>query len=268
MKFPNHLTLDLYSRKNILTIAHWNKMYFKVLIETKRPLIALSLFYKFYLTTHDTIAFLENLPKFTIIYKKFTPQSARFLKNPRQPLFNQTLDSKKTNKIVKLRLRAMAISALKGRIAPIARSKFIHRSRLNSIFIKRLRRSLISTQVGTNASWRLFDVSFLKKDKIYTKLKYSRVPQYDIVSGGSAALFAGFLGFLICEKFGFELLDSGDFYFLFMYIVFICYFLRLFVKLLNATDRSWSVISPKYLFLFSKNLSHLAINQVFWFKRV
>jgi len=37
---------------------------------------------------------------------------------------------------------------------------------------------------------------------MYTKLKYSRVPQYDIVSGGSAALLAGFLGFLISEKFG------------------------------------------------------------------
>jgi hypothetical protein len=117
----------------------------------------------------------------------------------------------------------------------------------------------------TNAAWRLFDVNFLKKDKIYTKLKYSRVPQYDIVSGGSAALFAGFLGFLICEKFGFELLDSGDFYFLFMYVVFIFYFSRLFVKLLNATDRAWSVTSPKYLFFFSKNLTHLAISRIFRF---
>jgi hypothetical protein len=127
-------------------------MYFKTLIETKQPLVALSLFYKFYLTTHDAIFFLENLPKFTIIYKKFTPQASRLLKNPRQPLFNQTLDIKKTNKIVKLRLRAMMISALKGRTAPAARLKFTHRARLNLIFIKQLRRSLILTQVRTNAS--------------------------------------------------------------------------------------------------------------------
>lgn len=79
----------------------------------------------------------------------------------------------------------------------------------------------------------LFDINFLKKEKIYTKLKYSRVPQYDIVSGASAALLAGFLGFLICEKFGFELLDSGDFYFLFMYLVFLSFSLRLFVKLFS-----------------------------------
>jgi hypothetical protein len=127
-------------------------MYFKTLIETKQPLIALSLFYKFYLTTHDAISFLENLPKFTIIHKKFTPQASRLLKNPRQPLFNQTLDIKKTNKMVKLRLRAMAISALKGKTAPAMRSKFTHRVRLNLIFIKQLRRPLILTQVRTNAS--------------------------------------------------------------------------------------------------------------------
>jgi hypothetical protein len=43
-----------------------------------------------------------------------------------------------------------------------------------------------------------------------------------MVSGGIAALFAAFLGFLITEKFGLELLDSGDFYIAFMYAVFIC----------------------------------------------
>jgi hypothetical protein len=74
----------------------------------------------------------------------------------------------------------------------------------------------------------------LRKERIYTKLKYSRVPQYDIVSGGSAALFAGFLGFLICEKFGFELLDSGDFYTLFMYIVFFCFFARLYLRIFST----------------------------------
>ena len=66
---------------------------------------------------------------------------------------------------------------------------------------------------------------------MYTKLKYSRVPQYDIVSGGVAALFSGFLGFLICEKFGFELVDSGDFYVLFMYLVFISFAVRPFLKI-------------------------------------
>jgi hypothetical protein len=76
----------------------------------------------------------------------------------------------------------------------------------------------------------------LRKERIYTKLKYSRTPQYDIVSGGAAALFAAFLGFLFSEKFGFELADSGDFYFLFMYLVFLFFFCRLFLKLLDANQ--------------------------------
>ena len=80
---------------------------------------------------------------------------------------------------------------------------------------------------------------------MYTKLKYSRVPQYDIVSGGAAALLAGFLGFLITEKFGFELIDSGDFYFLFMYLVFLAFSLRLFLKIMSAKTSNWMFFSLK-----------------------
>ena len=67
-----------------------------------------------------------------------------------------------------------------------------------------------------------FDITLLKKEFLYAKLKYSRCPQYDIVSGGFAALFAGFIGFLISEKFGIELPDSGDFYIAMMYGAMIC----------------------------------------------
>ena len=59
-----------------------------------------------------------------------------------------------------------------------------------------------------------FNLNFIKKEYTYTKLKYSRTPGYDIVSGGSAVILAGFLGFLVSEKFGIELVDSGDFYYL------------------------------------------------------
>jgi len=88
-----------------------------------------------------------------------------------------------------------------------------------------------------------FDLIFLKKEKMYTKLKYSRTPQYDIVSGGTAALFAGFLGFLICEKFGFELVDSGDFYFVFMYVVFLSFLLRLFCKIMSLTTNFSHIVT-------------------------
>jgi len=103
--------------------------------------------------------------------------------------------------------------------------------------------------------WNLFNVYFLKKEKIYTKLKYSRVPQYDIVSGGSAALFAGFLGFLICEKYGFELADSGDFYYLFMYVVILCFNLRIFLKIMNAEERDWHIFSAKWLIYYIQAIS-------------
>lgn len=96
----------------------------------------------------------------------------------------------------------------------------------------------------------LTDLNFLRKEKIYTKLKYSRVPQYDIVSGGAAALFAGFLGFLICEKFGFELLDSGDFYTLFMYCVFLFFFSRIFFKIMNATQNTQNVWNLQFFFFY------------------
>lgn len=73
----------------------------------------------------------------------------------------------------------------------------------------------------------------MKKEFLYTKLKYSRVPQFDIASGASAALLAGLLGFIVTEKFGFELLDSGDFYTLLMYIGILILILRLLIKSFN-----------------------------------
>lgn len=93
----------------------------------------------------------------------------------------------------------------------------------------------------------LLTINFLKKERLYTKLKYSRSPAYDIVSGGSAALLAGFIGFLIQEKYGFEMVDSGDFYYLFMYFVFFAFAFR---PLLTSTDVSYSLTQFISLKLF------------------
>ena len=81
-----------------------------------------------------------------------------------------------------------------------------------------------------NGMWFLFDINFLRNDRLTAKLKYSRSPQQDIVSGGVAALFAGFIGFLISEKFGIELVDSADFYTGLMYVVFGSFAWRAFFK--------------------------------------
>ena len=79
-----------------------------------------------------------------------------------------------------------------------------------------------------------FNFYFLRKEVLYTKLKYSRVPQFDTSSGAVASLISGFYGFLVCERFGFELLDSGDFLFTVMYLVFLFFFTILFFKTVNT----------------------------------
>lgn len=91
---------------------------------------------------------------------------------------------------------------------------------------------------------------FLRKERLYTKLKYSRSPAFDIVSGGAAALLAGFIGFLISEKYGFELADSGDFYYLFMYSVFLSFSLRPLLTVISKDDKGFYIFTPKYILQF------------------
>lgn len=106
--------------------------------------------------------------------------------------------------------------------------------------------NISTNKLNYNSAYSLINIHFLKKEALYTKLKYSRTPAYDIVSGGSAALLAAFLGFLITEKFGFELLDSGDFYYLFMYCVFIALVLKSIVKFIEPLDGWYNHLNPKY----------------------
>ena len=107
-----------------------------------------------------------------------------------------------------------------------------------------------------------FDINFLRKEKIYTKLKYSRCPQYDIVSGGFAAIFAGFIGFLISEKFGIELVDSGDFYIAFMYGVFAAFSLRPLIRIYSKDDTPYTPVSLRYLLVFVTELIILTLNEI------
>lgn len=110
--------------------------------------------------------------------------------------------------------------------------------------------------------YECFDIHFLRKEKIYTKLKYSRCPQYDIVSGGFAALFAGFIGFLISEKFGLELVDSGDFYVAFMYLVFIILSLKVFLDIYSKDDTLYTPLSIKYFLYFYQEFFTLLLKEV------
>ena len=83
------------------------------------------------------------------------------------------------------------------------------------------------------------------------------------MSGGFAAIFAGFIGFLISEKFGIELVDSGDFYNAFMYGVFGVFALRPFLRIYSADNTLYHPLSPKYLLLFVRDLSVLSLRSFF-----
>jgi hypothetical protein len=100
----------------------------------------------------------------------------------------------------------------------------------------------------------LVNINFLRKERLYTKLKYSRSPAYDIVSGGAAALLAGFLGFLVSEKYGFELVDSGDFYYLFMYAVFLGFSIRPLLVSIDYNDSLRNIFSLKLFLNFYLNI--------------
>ena len=121
-----------------------------------------------------------------------------------------------------------------------------------------------NTDIAPSQSFTLplFNIHFIRKEKLYTKLKYSRCPQYDMVSGGFAALLAGFVGFLISEKFGIELVDSGDFYNAFMYGVFASFSLRPLVRIYSKDDTLYSPISLKYLLSFIRDLLKLLLNSL------
>lgn len=100
----------------------------------------------------------------------------------------------------------------------------------------------------------LVNINFLRKERLYTKLKYSRSPAYDIVSGGAAALLAGFIGFLISEKFGYELVDSGDFYYAFMYLVFLTFSIRPLLTVSDANKGFIQMFSLRNISVFYINL--------------
>jgi hypothetical protein len=124
---------------------------------------------------------------------------------------------------------------------------------------------ITTTPSNLNTWYSTININFLRKERLYTKLKYSRSPAYDIVSGGAAAIFAGFIGFLISEKFGFELADSGDFYYLFMYLVFIAFFSRPLVTTLDIDNGVYGVFKFKDIRLFYLNVISLIILKLKYF---
>jgi len=240
LKFPQHLLLDYSPRRVGHSSKYWALKFtnqFPLYFKTERIF-----FFKLFLLHQNSNNFFapQNLNKWTIRTK--VPYRAESLvkknKNFVKKVFKNRFKVKNKN--------IYASSNYRNTYNQLSNTTKFKKSNLMRIFHRFSFKTneLIATPLFFK---NLFDINFLRKEKIYTKLKYSRVPQYDIVSGASAALLAGFLGFLICEKFGFELLDSGDFYFLFMYLVFLSFSLRLFVKLISFKTTNWNILSLKWL---------------------
>ncbi len=99
-------------------------------------------------------------------------------------------------------------------------------------------------------------IYFSYHERVYTKLKYWRVPIYDSVSGGLACLFAGFLGFLISERFGYELVDSGDIYYFYMYIVLFCIACRIYIYSWWLFQKSTIKFFYLPIYLYIKNIKY------------
>jgi len=133
-------------------------------------------------------------------------------------------------------------------------SRSFKKYRLNKLSLTFDFLSLNLSPYYINTLKNTININFLRKERLYTKLKYSRSPAYDIVSGGAAALLAGFLGFLVSEKFGFELVDSGDFYYVFMYLVFAGFSLKPLLTAIDYNDSLRNIFSPKLFLDFYLNL--------------
>ena len=125
--------------------------------------------------------------------------------------------------------------------------------KLTSENLKKIKRNSFKLPLSSSAK-NSFDIQFLRKEFVYTKLKYSRCPAYDAVSGGFAALFAGFVGFLISEKFGIELVDSGDFYIVLMYVLIAGFSGRLLLSCTSLSSTPYLPISLRHNMLFFKEL--------------
>lgn len=232
MKFPQNLILDYRTKENYYLSKYWVFGFFDVNDQNFKSysIFLAKLFY--FNRSLSILSPFKNLIKLTLKKKKYID----FI------IYKKKINFKKKIKISKTYKNLL-------KIEPKYNEFLLYRmlSKFSLLYRNNKEKNLFIF-----FSKNLFDLNFLRKEKMYTKLKYSRVPQYDIVSGGSAALLAGFLGFLICEKFGFELLDSGDFYFLFMYIVFLSFFFKLFTKLISFENNNWSVFGlkwAKYYFL-------------------
>ena len=256
MKFPNHIILDVSKTLISNSNQYWIFKYVFALKNKTHIFQELTFHKKFFMK--KTNLFLNKL---TANQQKFTLKHNLSNSFSLLPLSQKNFINKIYEPKIKVKHKLLESKFFDKEIFDFFKNSS---NSFDEKTFKRLIRnfnpSFTNNNFKSNNLWSLFNINFLRKEKIYTKLKYSRVPQYDIVSGGAAALLGGFLGFLITEKFGFELVDSGDFYYLFMYLVFLFFSCRLFLKIINSEKMTWNILSLKWLIFFYETLTILFIN--------
>lgn len=259
MKFPNSLILK-YENSNKSTRQYW---LIKFIFDYKfsRELVSKFNWFNNELSTNK---FYKNRKKFTLTHSQF--KDHKILNEREKKLLIKIFESKK---ILKKRDWHVSNKYSNQYEELIYNDEKINIKKfLRMLYL--LKKKNFSKKSKSNISTTSFNIIYFKKEKIYTKLKYSRVPQYDAVSGGSAALLAGFLGFLITEKFGLELMDSGDFWFLFLYIAFAGFTFPPLLKMIIddkldffVLSLSWGLFFYKsFFYIIYKNLSHF-FNKLF-----
>lgn len=257
MKFPTHISLDISTSPNLYSNRYWVFRFLET-FNTPAPHLCSYSFQKKFIFKKGNLMLNQLLKE----EKKYT---IRHSQNMKFFIYKDERCVEFLNTILKKRVKVKRKPILTNfRIHQIRKALLRDEKVYDRDFFLRFYRSFnfkkIKESPHNGILWNMFDLNFLKKEKIYTKLKYSRVPQYDTVSGGSAALLAGFLGFLICEKFGFELLDSGDFFILFMYVAFFCFSCRLLLKITSKDTPSWGILSYKWFFFFYKSIFFVFFN--------
>lgn len=135
----------------------------------------------------------------------------------------------------------------------ISYARRVNSDELASLYTRKLKYRKIAMILPHFSEIRSFNVNLLRKESLYSKLRYSRTPSFDIVSGGSALLVTSFLGYVICDKCGFELIDSGDFLFLIVYLTAALFAIKTLLKLYTNTSRQWNVLNFRLWFEFYSN---------------
>ena len=256
MRQPNHIILDFETNKLLNSNFYWASNVLKV---EKKPLF---LDYVNFVRKYDHSAVsnsknsLLNLSKSNTLRANNTHKASLLKDWEKQGLKNiykSNLNQKHKNY---LENKSDMFSYLTSTPQEYTTGKLIELlSRYNT------NTNNISSNKGLTTYMNLLNINFLRKERLYTKLKYSRSPAYDIVSGGAAALLAGFIGFLISEKFGYELVDSGDFYYAFMYGVFLTFSLKPLLTVSDSNKGFIACLSLRSALLFYVSLTKLLLKK-------